>query len=149
MKVYSALILNDYKDAPYAQWVKEGSKSIETRMNRLFKYRGDIVICCGKTNSVGPNAGLALCIVEIWHGRPMIKEDETAACIDWDKDRKSLLLCNWRHFDRDFVFSVRKISGPYQGIFQITIPDDVNIIARPDIKPYWPKDTAQFLFNSR
>ena len=133
-----ALILNDYKSAPYAEWVKTGAKTIETRMNRLFTYRGDIVICCGKSNSVGNNAGKALCIVEIWKGRPMnnTPEEIAAACIGWDKNRKSLLLRNWRHFSRDFEFAPAAITKNFQGIFSIELPEDIEIIPRPEIKSF-------------
>src|SRR5690349_11479002 len=130
-RLYQAIVLNDYELTPYASWVKEGKKKIETRNNRLFKYRGDIVICCGKSNSVGPNAGKALCVVDMWKGRKMIKEDEDAACIEYSEKRRSLLLRNWRHFSRDFEFAKQRISGPFQGIFTISIPDDVLIIPRP------------------
>lgn len=146
MRTYKALILNDYKDTPYAQWVKEGKKSIETRMGRLFKYRGDVVICCGKTNSVSANAGKALCIVEIWHGRPMLGGDEENACIEWHKDRKALLLRNWRYFSRDFEFAPMAIKRNFQGIFEIQIPEDVHVIDRPDIMPNWD-DNPEFDFD--
>jgi len=126
-RIYKAIILNDYPGAHYAEWVKIQKKTIETRMGRLFKYRGDIVICCGKTNSVSKNAGKALCIVNIYDGRPMLKEDEQAACIEWHPDRKSLLLKDWRYFSRDFEFRHYYVSGPYQGIFEIRIPDNVQI----------------------
>ncbi len=150
-RIFKALILNDYENAPYAQYVKEGRKKIETRMNRLFSYRGDVVICCGKTNSVSNNAGRALCIVEIWKGRPMKNEvDEMlAACIEWCEDRKALLLRNWRHFNYDFIFKdyVVKREGSkganYQGIFEIALPDDVIIIPKPEILPYNEIETAQ------
>ncbi len=59
IKKFKALILNDYPGAPYADWIKNGKKTIETRY-RSFKYTGDLVICCGKTNSVGKNAGKAM-----------------------------------------------------------------------------------------
>lgn len=126
--VFNALILNDYLGAEYAEWVKTQKKTIETRMNRLFKYRGDIIICCGKTNSVGKNAGKALCMVEIYDGRPMIKEDEEAACIEWHPQRKSLLLRNWRYFSYEFVFTDYYVSGPFQGIFQIRLPEFVTLL---------------------
>lgn len=132
-KIYKGLILNDYPDKHYAQWVKEGKKKIETRMNRLFSYRGDIIICCGETNSVTANAGKALCIVEIFDGRSMTESDEKDACIEWHPDRKSLLLRNWRHFSRDFTFKKHKVSGSFQSIFELTIPDDVQIIPQPQI----------------
>ena len=135
-KIFKGLILNDYQHTPYAQWVKEGKKKIETRMKRLFTFRGDVVICCGKTNSVSDNAGKSLCIVEIWHGRAMIKADEEAACIGWDKDRKSLLLRNWRHFNRDFEFAPMAIQKNFQGMFDMALPDDIIIIPKPEILPY-------------
>lgn len=127
-RIYKALILNDYEKTPYAEWVKTQKKTIETRMNRLFKYRGDIVVCCGASNSVGKNAGRALCIVNIYDRHPMLKEEESAACIEWHPDRKSLLLKDWRYFSRDFIFADYYQSGPYQGIFTIRIPKDVEII---------------------
>lgn len=142
MRKYPALILNDYEHERYAEWVKIGKKTIETRMNRLFTYRGDIVICCGKTNSVGENAGKALCIVEIWKGRPMqdTPEEIKAACIGWDKKRKSLLLRNWRHFSSDFEFSKCATKKNFQAIFEIYIPEGIEIIPRPDILPFSEKE---------
>jgi hypothetical protein len=144
MKIFPALILNDYADNPYAQLVKEGKKKIETRMNRLFSYRGDIVICCGKTLSVGENAGKALCIVEIWKGRNMrnTTEEIEAACIGWDANRKSLLLRNWRHFSEDFYFAPLAVKKNFQGIFSIQIPDNIEIIPRPEIFPFNETETA-------
>jgi hypothetical protein len=138
MRIYPALVVNDYEHARYAEWIKQGIKTIETRMHRLFTYRGDIVICCGKGNSVGPNAGKALCIVEIWKGRPMLNNEAEieAACIGWDRDRKSLLLRNWRHFSRDFDFAPQAVKKNFQGIFSIQIPDDVIIIPKPEIKAF-------------
>jgi hypothetical protein len=138
IRKYRALILNDYEQAQYAEWVKTGKKTIETRMNRIFSYRGDLVICCGKSNSVGQNAGKALCIVELYDARAMkdIPAEIEAACIGWDVNRKSHLLRNWRHFSRDFDFAPHATKKNFQGIFEIEIPDDVEIIPRPDIKPF-------------
>lgn len=122
-----ALILNDYSNKTYATWFKEGIKTIETRW-KLFKYRGDLVICCGKTNSVGPNAGKALCIVNIYDGRVMLKEDEEKACIEWHPKRKVLLTNNLRHFSEDFIFAQYATTKNFQGIFDIEIPSHINII---------------------
>jgi hypothetical protein len=135
MEIFKAIIMNDYKDAPYATWIKWGEKTIETRM-RSFSYRGDIIICCGKTNSVGSNAGLALCLVELWKIRPMRWTDEEAAGVPYSPARKSFLLRNWRHFSRDFEFAPQKIAGAWQSIFDITLPEDVRIIPMPGIKPF-------------
>ena len=134
-RIFKAIILNDYPGAPYAEWIKTGEKTIETRQ-KSFNYRGDIVICCGKSNSVGKNAGRALCIVELWKIRRMRKSDEEAAGVSFHSDTKCYLLRNWRHFSRDFEFSPQRISGAWQSIFEIRLPDDVEIIPRPDIKPF-------------
>lgn len=123
MTIYNALILNE----PYASMVKSKEKTIETRM-KMFKYRGDLVICCGATNSKGPNAGKALCIVDFYDGRPMTKEDEAAACIECVEKRIAYPLRNWRYFSYDFKFSDYRVRGPYQGIFQLRIPDFVTIL---------------------
>lgn len=138
-RIYKALVLNDYGgDQNYASMVKDGIKLIETRMNRLFTYRGDIAICCGAGKSVTANAGNALCIVDIWKGRAMnnTPEEIKAACIGWDINRKSLLLRNWRHFSRDFKFAPQAVTKNFQGIFTISLPDDVDIIDKPEILPF-------------
>jgi len=137
--IYKALIMNNYPGAPYADWIKAGEKTIETRY-RTFSYRGDVIICCGKTNSVGSNAGKALCIVELWKIRPMKKGDEKAAGINYDPKRNSFLLRNWRHFSRDFEFSPQRISGAWQSLFDIVIPADVDIISMPGIQPFEEKE---------
>lgn len=134
-RIFNALILNDYPGAPYAEWIKTGEKTIETRQ-RAFHYRGDLVICCGKTNSVGKNAGKALCIVDLWKIRPMKKNDEASAGVRYDPLIYSYLLRNWRHFSYDFEFAPYKISGAWQSIFQIVLPEDVQIIQMPQIIPF-------------
>jgi hypothetical protein len=138
---FRALILNDYPGAPYADWIKWGEKTIETR-NRSFNYRGDVVICCGKTISVGPNAGRALCIVDLWKIRPMKKADEKAAGVPYDPRIKSFLLRNWRHFSYDFAFAPQRIAGAWQSLFLITIPPGVTIISKSGIKPYEDPEEA-------
>jgi hypothetical protein len=140
-RIFKALILNDYPGAPYAHWIKWGVKTIETR-HRSFNYRGDVVICCGKTNSVGPNAGKALCIVNLWKIRPMKKEDERAAGINYDPNLKSFLLRDWRHFSLDFEFAPQRIAGAWQSLFQITIPSGIAIIPKPGIKSFEEKEEA-------
>ena len=133
--IYKALIMNDYEGAPYAEWIKTGAKTIETR-HRSFSYRGDIIICCGKTNSVGSNAGNALCIVDLWKIRDMHKSDEQAAGVQYHPGKKSFLLRNWRYFSRDFEFAPQRISGAWQSLFNMAIPADVRIIPQPQIKSF-------------
>lgn len=134
-QTFKALILNDYEGAPYAQWIKTGEKLIETR-HRSFKYRGDLIICCGKTNSVSANAGKALCMVDLWKIRPMEKADEAAAGVSFHPGIYSYLFRNWRHFNRDFEFAPQKVAGAWQSLFDITLPDDIILIPKPGIKPF-------------
>ena len=124
-RIYNAIILNE----PYATQVMERIKSVETRMRRLSKFIGEFVICCDKGKSKdSPNAGKALCIVDVEKFRPMTKEDEDAACIECAEGRFAYPLSNWQYFSYNFQFSDYYVSGSYQGIFQIRIPDFVNII---------------------
>ncbi len=138
-KTYKALILNDYHGAPYAEWIKTGYKTIETR-NRVFHHSGDLVICCGRSNSIGKNAGKAICIVDVWKVRPMKKGDEKAAGVKFHPGITSYLLRNWRHFSQDFEFAPQKVSGAWQSIFDIIIPEGIQIIPRPDIRPFREED---------
>lgn len=129
-----ALILNDYGHGEdYATYVYQGVKTIETRMGRLFSHRGDLVICKGSSKSVGENKGMALCIVNVWHGRMMLPSDEIAACVAYHPDRRSLLLKYWKYFSEMFKFTDYSLSKNYQGIFDIHIPDWIEIIPQPQI----------------
>lgn len=120
--ILPAIILNDYINTPYAQWVKEQKKTIETRMYTM-KHRGDVVICCGDTNSFGsPNAGRALCIVDLHHAEPMLPEHEKAACIECIPGRIAHHLRNWRYFSYDFLFATCKVKGSFQSMFWLKVP---------------------------
>lgn len=130
-RIYNAIILNE----PYAGWVKEGKKTIETRMKRIFKLAGDIVICCDKGKSQdSKNAGRALCIVESEVGRYMTEEDGASACIECFPGRIAYQLKNRRLFSYDFLVADYAIPEPgkrnpnWQGIFKIRIPDYVQIL---------------------
>lgn len=124
---FNCLILNDYPGAHYATWLMQQRKTIETRM-KAFKYRGDLIICCGN-KSVTANKGLALCVVNLFAVREMFDEDHEAACIANAPGRKAHLLKDWRYFSRKFEFARRRVSGSFQSIFQITLPDDVKILS--------------------
>lgn len=130
-RIFNAIILNE----PYAGYVKEGKKTIETRMRMLSKLIGDIIICCDKGKSFGsPNFGKALCIVTVEMGRQMRYEDIGGACIENIMGRYAYPLSNLRHFNYDFTFTHYAITQPgkrnpnWQGIFQIRIPDLVTIV---------------------
>jgi hypothetical protein len=130
-RIYNAIILNE----PYAGMVKTGEKYIETRMRLLSKFVGDFIICCDKGKSKGSkNFGKALCIVDVQSGRPMKDEDTEGACIENAPGRYAYQLLNRRLFSYDFNFSdysvipTGKKNPNWQGVFQVRIPDFVEII---------------------
>ena len=110
----------------YATMVERMEKVIETRMKNMISP-GDIVICCGNKSKT-KNKGLAICIVTVAPGRPMTKEDEPKAKIEQVPGRWAFELSNWRYFSRKFEFTKQYVSGTFQGIFQISIPDKIEII---------------------
>ncbi len=63
---------------PFANWVCEGKKTIETRTWNT-KYRGDLVICSSQNPKIEPY-GKALCIVDVVSTEPMKKTHEKKAC---------------------------------------------------------------------
>ena len=131
-EIYNCLILNDYPEKHYASNLAAKLKTIETR-DRAFTYRGDLIICCG-ADSVTRNAGFALCIVNFYDVVTMTKDHEKQAMIEVFPKAKAMLLKDWRYFNRKFSFSKRWVSGAFQGIFQITLPDDVFILDGVEIK---------------
>lgn len=75
---------------PWADFIVKGLKTIETR-TWTTNYRGDLLICSSQSfdpvwNDVRLEYknqleyGRALCIVELYEIRPMIKSDEEEAC---------------------------------------------------------------------
>lgn len=74
---------------PYANWIWDGSKSIETRTWKT-SHRGPILICVTKQKVVIGGElieprGVAICIVDIVNCRPMFKDDEEKARFAWRK----------------------------------------------------------------
>lgn len=124
--IYNCLVLNDDIGEHWATRMEQGLKTIETRF-KAFKYRGDLIICCGN-KSMTRNKGLAVCITEFYDAVPMTAEHEEKAMIAAVHGRVAHLTRNLRHFSRKFEFSKRRVSGSFQSIFQITLPDDVYII---------------------
>jgi hypothetical protein len=129
MKIYNCIVLKDDLFNHWATWFEEEKKTIETRFY-FMKYRGDLIICCGK-KSMTKNKGKAVCIVNLFDAVPMAKEHEEKACIEAVPGRVAHLTNNLRHFSRKFEFSKRRVSGSFQSIFQITLPDDVQILGGP------------------
>jgi hypothetical protein len=137
-RIYNAIILNE----PYADYVKTGSKDIETRMRMLSKLVGDFIICCDKGKSKGSkNFGKALCIVDVQSGRPMKDEDAERACIENAPGRYAYPLLNRRLFSYDFDFSDYAVIPPgkrnpnWQGVFQVRVPEFVEIIPVNPLTP--------------
>jgi hypothetical protein len=126
--IYNFLVLKDDMFNHWATWMEEGKKTIETRFVR-FKYRGDLIICCGNKSKTR-NSGLAVCMVELYDVVPMTKEHEAGACIDAIPGRIAHLTRNLRHFNRKFKFTPQRVSGSFQTIFQGHLPDDVIIIKK-------------------
>jgi hypothetical protein len=126
-RIYKALILNDYEGKEYATWVYEQIKTDETRYRRTA-HRGNLIICKGKTNSVGPKKGMALCIVNLYDCLPMTMEHEKSALVEYQPNRFVWRLKDWRYFSEPFEFRHHKVAGTWQGIFDLRIPDYVTIL---------------------
>ena len=86
---------------PYATYVATGRKTIETRIWGT-SYRGPILICSSQSGE-GPDGGLALCLVDVYHVRMMIDADAEAACIARYPKARAWLLRNRRPLDQPFA----------------------------------------------
>ena len=62
---------------PYASWVADGSKTIETR-GWATSWRGLVLVCSTAVTGPGPR-GMALCVVRVADCRPMTLDDVPAA----------------------------------------------------------------------
>lgn len=91
--IYKAISLKQ----PWANLVASGKKTIETR-KWSTKYRGDLVICSSQNPKIEP-CGKALCIVELYDIKPMIKADEKKACIKVYPGANAWFLRNLRKID--------------------------------------------------
>lgn len=85
---------------PWANLIREGKKTIETR-KWTTKYRGDLVICSSQKPKIEPY-GKALCIVELYDIKPMTQKDEKKACIKVYKGAYSWFLRNLRVIKKPF-----------------------------------------------
>lgn len=90
---------------PWANLVAHGKKTLETRVWRT-KHRGPILIC--STLSVDKTVtggwplvplGCAVAVAEIVDARPMIKDDEIAACISLYSKANVWVLQNIRRIE--------------------------------------------------
>jgi hypothetical protein len=74
------------------------------------------------------DAGLAVCIVDLYDAMPMRVGHEKDACIEAVPGRIAHITDKLRHFSRKFKFAPCRVSGSFQSIFQIVLPDGVEII---------------------
>lgn len=102
---------------PFASWVAEGRKTLETRVWST-DYRGDILICASQSGDGEPR-GVALCIVTLKDIRPMVADDAEAACIDPYPHAKAWIIDNLRLLKKPFP-----VKGQL-GLFDVELPDDL------------------------
>ncbi len=88
---------------PYASWVAEGKKTIETRVWGT-QYRGPVLICSSMSGE-GPDRGLALCFIDVLHVRMMIDADATAACVERYPKARAWILANRRRLVAPFAIA--------------------------------------------
>ena len=108
---------------PYANWVAEGRKKIETR-TWTTKYRGDLLICASQSGKGTPK-GVALCVVELYGIRLMTEADEEAACIRLYPRAKAWLIRNVRVLDEPLP-----VKGKLS-LYKVKVEDD--FVRRNDI----------------
>lgn len=108
---------------PWAQYIADGLKTIETRM-RPTSIRGELLICSTKKIDKGrPKSfrklryGTALAIVDLYDCRLMTHKDQEAAMCVWEKGRWS-----W------FIKLIGVIDHPYpvtgrQGFYYVELPN--------------------------
>ncbi|HSX02069.1 MAG TPA: ASCH domain-containing protein [Candidatus Saccharimonadia bacterium] len=100
---------------PYANWVAEGKKTIETR-KWTTKYRGDILICASQSGAGEPH-GVALCLVRLVGMRPMTEADEAAGCVALYPRAQAWLIEDVRVLRRPFA-----VKGQL-GLFNVEVPE--------------------------
>lgn len=128
-----AISLKDYPEKQYATWVEQGHKDIETRKwkPRSFKPGDaiDILICCSK-KSATENAGLAICVVELYHIELMREEHEDRACCGFYRRRSGEPAWAWFFRNRRTLSRKFPVSGELS-LFDVDIPADITFIKEP------------------
>jgi hypothetical protein len=127
-RIFKAITLQE----PYATKVAEGTKTLETRTWET-SHRGDLVICCG-VDPASKNSGLALCVVELHHIEDMKPEHEVAAAIRPYPKAKSWFFRNWRKLDPPVP--LKALKGVKLGVYEVELPDHVQLIPQRTIIPY-------------
>ena len=122
---------------PWASWIAEGKKTIETRMWPT-RYRGPLLICSTKSPKVaGHLQGKALCIVKLVDCRLMTKADEPAAMCEYEPGRWAWVLDEITPIE---PFAVRGSQGFYE------VDNPRNIVTTKDTKATKVQKQDQFNF---
>ncbi|RYC70752.1 hypothetical protein [Spirosoma sordidisoli] len=144
-----AITLQD--DAPsnpvcWLSLVEWGIKTIETRSNWMNRSHWGDTILTGSATSRTPNAGLAVCVVNIIDIVPMTREHEEKACIEVYENARALITTDLRWLSRKFP-----VKGSL-GVFNLDMPADVQIITPTpeDLNPAnYPDYLKQYLYANR
>jgi len=100
---------------PWASWIAEGKKTIETRFWPT-KYRGDLLIVSTKKPKLREfPLGQALCVVSVVGCRTMTVLDETPAMCCWERGKYAWELENIRPIE---PFEVKGKQGFYEVVFE-------------------------------
>ena len=99
---------------PFANWIREGRKTIETR-TWSTAYRGPLLIVSSRRPTIEP-AGYALALVNLVDCRPMAAGDWPAACCD-----PYAGAFGW------FLENIRPLAEPFEvrgqlGLYQVALP---------------------------
>ena len=107
---------------PFANWIRDGRKTIETR-TWSTAYRGDLLIVSSRRPSISP-AGYAVALVNLVDCRPMVAGDWQAACCDPYPGAYGWFLENIRPLVEPF-----EVRGTL-GLYQISAPSALKLRTR-------------------
>lgn len=123
---------------PWCTLVEYQVKTIETRRNWINRrHRGDTLFTASASSRT-PNAGLAVCVVNIYDIVPMTEVHEEDACIAVFDHAWALMLKDLRWLSRKFA-----VKGAL-GVFDVDVPADVSIYT-PDPSLLLPKAFPDYL----
>lgn len=122
---------------PWLTMVEYKIKTIETRMNWMRRqHRGNTLLTASATSRT-PNAGLAVCVVNVIDIVPMTEVHVEAACIGVADNRWALILDDLRWLSRKFP-----VKGAL-GVFDVQLPADVTFY-KPDPHLLTPREYPEY-----
>jgi len=89
-----AISLHNGWRAPWAEWIADGRKTIETR-TWATRHRGRLLICASRLPH-GDHDGQAVCVVDLVECREMEPADAAAAMTPWHINLYAWVLANAR-----------------------------------------------------